>query len=63
LFTNARLVLAYLGLGASSASYLRDIFYLNTFNVAEYIRALGVKHAQCRSAIVGCQHLEIGLLR
>jgi coproporphyrinogen III oxidase-like Fe-S oxidoreductase len=31
----------YLGLGASAASYLHDIFYLNTFNVAEYIRALG----------------------
>jgi oxygen-independent coproporphyrinogen III oxidase len=31
----------YLGLGASAASYLYDIFYLNTFNVAEYIRALG----------------------
>lgn len=31
----------YLGLGASGASYLHDIFYLNTFNVGEYIRALG----------------------
>ena len=31
---------AYLGLGASGASYLHDIFYLNTFNVGEYIRAL-----------------------
>lgn len=30
----------YLGLGASAASYLHDIFYLNTFNVGEYIRAL-----------------------
>ena len=30
----------YLGLGASAGSYLRDIFYLNTFNVLEYIRAL-----------------------
>jgi oxygen-independent coproporphyrinogen-3 oxidase len=30
----------YLGLGASAGSYLRDIFYLNTFNVREYIRAL-----------------------
>lgn len=30
----------YLGLGASAGSYLRDIFYLNTFNVGEYIRAL-----------------------
>jgi coproporphyrinogen III oxidase-like Fe-S oxidoreductase len=29
----------YIGLGASGSSYLRDIFYLNTFNVAEYIRA------------------------
>ena len=30
----------YLGLGASGGSYLKDIFYLNTFNVAEYIKAL-----------------------
>ena len=30
----------YLGLGASAGSYLRDIFYLNTFNVLEYTRAL-----------------------
>ena len=25
----------YLGLGASGGSYLKDIFYLNTFSVAE----------------------------
>jgi len=30
----------YLGLGASAGSYFRDIFYLNTFNSGEYIRAL-----------------------
>lgn len=30
----------YLGLGASGGSYLRDIFYLNTFDVSEYIQAL-----------------------
>jgi coproporphyrinogen III oxidase-like Fe-S oxidoreductase len=30
----------YLGLGASGGSYLNDIFYLNTFSVAEYIRAM-----------------------
>jgi coproporphyrinogen III oxidase-like Fe-S oxidoreductase len=30
----------YVGLGASGGSYLRDVFYLNTFNVAEYIKAL-----------------------
>lgn len=30
----------YLGLGASGGSYLRDIFYLNTFSVAEYIKAI-----------------------
>ena len=30
----------YLGLGASGGSYLKDVFYLNTFSVAEYIRAL-----------------------
>ena len=30
----------YVGLGASGGSYLRDVFYLNTFRSAEYIRAL-----------------------
>jgi oxygen-independent coproporphyrinogen-3 oxidase len=30
----------YLGLGASGGSYLKDVFYLNTFHVGEYIRAL-----------------------
>jgi coproporphyrinogen III oxidase-like Fe-S oxidoreductase len=30
----------YLGLGASAGSYLRDIFYLNTFGVSAYIQAL-----------------------
>jgi len=30
----------YVGLGASGGSYLRDIFYLNTFSVAEYINAI-----------------------
>jgi oxygen-independent coproporphyrinogen-3 oxidase len=30
----------YIGLGASGGSYLRDVFYLNTFNVGEYIRCL-----------------------
>jgi len=31
----------YIGLGASGGSYLKDVFYLNTFNVAEYISAMG----------------------
>jgi coproporphyrinogen III oxidase-like Fe-S oxidoreductase len=30
----------YVGLGASGGSYLKDIFYLNTFNIAEYIKRL-----------------------
>jgi len=30
----------YIGLGASGGSYLKDIFYLNTFNVAEYIKSM-----------------------
>jgi coproporphyrinogen III oxidase-like Fe-S oxidoreductase len=30
----------YIGLGASGGSYLRDVFYLNTFNVGQYIQAL-----------------------
>lgn len=30
----------YLGLGASGSSYLNDIFYVNTFSVAEYINAV-----------------------
>jgi coproporphyrinogen III oxidase-like Fe-S oxidoreductase len=32
----------YLGLGASGGSYLKDVFYLNTFGVTEYINA--IKH-------------------
>ena len=31
---------AYLGLGASGGSYLKNIFYVNTFSVAEYIKAI-----------------------
>lgn len=31
----------YVGVGASAGSYLRDIFYLNTFSVSEYIQAVG----------------------
>ena len=30
----------YVGLGASGGSYLRDLFYVNTFGAAEYIKAL-----------------------
>jgi coproporphyrinogen III oxidase-like Fe-S oxidoreductase len=30
----------YVGLGASGGSYLKDIFYLNTFHIQEYINAL-----------------------
>jgi oxygen-independent coproporphyrinogen-3 oxidase len=30
----------YVGLGASGGSYLKDVFYLNTFDVAEYIQAM-----------------------
>jgi len=30
----------YLGLGASGGSYLKDIFFLNTFNVTEYIKTI-----------------------
>jgi oxygen-independent coproporphyrinogen-3 oxidase len=30
----------YLGLGASGGTYLKDIFYLNTFSVAAYIKAI-----------------------
>jgi coproporphyrinogen III oxidase-like Fe-S oxidoreductase len=30
----------YLGLGASAGSYLRDVFYLNTFKVSEYVSSL-----------------------
>ena len=29
----------YIGFGASAGSYLKDIFYLNTFNTSEYIKA------------------------
>lgn len=30
---------SYVGIGASGGSFLRNIFYVNTFNVGEYIRA------------------------
>jgi oxygen-independent coproporphyrinogen-3 oxidase len=30
----------YVGFGASGGSYLKDVFYLNTFRVAEYINAV-----------------------
>ncbi len=30
----------YLGLGASGGTYLNDIFYINTFNVAEYVKCI-----------------------
>lgn len=30
----------YVGLGASGGTYLRDIFYLNTFSVAQYVQAM-----------------------
>lgn len=30
----------YLGLGASGSTYLRDIFYVNTFSVSEYIKSI-----------------------
>jgi oxygen-independent coproporphyrinogen-3 oxidase len=30
----------YVGFGASGSTYLQDIFYVNTFHVAEYIRAI-----------------------
>jgi oxygen-independent coproporphyrinogen-3 oxidase len=30
----------YIGLGASGGTYLKDVFYLNTFNAKEYIKAL-----------------------
>ena len=29
----------YIGLGASGSTYLKDIFYLNTFSAAEYVKA------------------------
>jgi len=31
---------AYVGLGASGGSYLRDVFHLNTFGAAAYVQAL-----------------------
>jgi coproporphyrinogen III oxidase-like Fe-S oxidoreductase len=34
----------YLGLGASGSSYLQDVFYVNTFNVREYVLALQRGH-------------------
>lgn len=39
----------YVGLGASGASYLKDVFYLNTFNAEAYIQAL--EHGQIPIAL------------
>jgi coproporphyrinogen III oxidase-like Fe-S oxidoreductase len=33
----------YVGLGASGGSYLKDVFYLNTFSVDEYVKAMEEK--------------------
>jgi len=41
----------YLGLGASGSSYLRDIFYVNTFNVSEYIKAVNESKSPVSLAI------------
>jgi len=35
----------YVGLGASGGTYLKDIFYLNTFNVREYIKAINGRNS------------------
>lgn len=43
----------YIGLGASGGSYLKDIFYVNTFSVREYIRAV----KEMRSPIALSMHL------
>ncbi len=36
---------SYLGIGASGSSYLKNMFYVNTFNVKEYIRAVENDHS------------------
>ena len=41
----------YLGFGASGSSYLRDIFYVNTFNVSEYIKAVNESKSPVSLAI------------
>jgi coproporphyrinogen III oxidase-like Fe-S oxidoreductase len=42
---------SYLGLGASGSTYLKDIFYVNTFNVAEYIEAIENKSSSIALSI------------
>ena len=41
----------YVGLGASGGTYLKDIFYLNTFSVREYIGAISRKNTAIALAL------------
>ena len=47
----------YVGLGASGGSYLKDVFYLNTFNVREYVKAI----ENGRSPVALSLHLTEGM--
>ena len=49
----------YVGLGASGGSYLKDVFYLNTFNVQEYIRALGSGRMPIALSLDLTEHMQM----
>ncbi len=49
----------YIGLGASGGSYLKDIFYLNTFNVVEYIKTVNRDTLPIALSIDLTRHLQM----
>jgi coproporphyrinogen III oxidase-like Fe-S oxidoreductase len=49
----------YIGLGASGGSYLNDIFYLNTFNVSEYIKAFENGRSACALSLDLSEELQM----
>lgn len=50
----------YVGLGASGGTYLKDIFYLNTFNVSEYIKALENNRMPIALSTALSENMQIG---
>jgi coproporphyrinogen III oxidase-like Fe-S oxidoreductase len=50
----------YVGLGASGGTYLRDLFYLNTFNVSEYIKTLENNRMPIALSIELSENMQIG---
>jgi coproporphyrinogen III oxidase-like Fe-S oxidoreductase len=49
----------YLGFGASGSSYLRDIFYVNTFSVSEYIKAINERKSPVALSISLSEEMQM----